>query len=85
MDTVISNKYSDVFNSLDIEVSKRLKGEYDVDEIVSTFKNFFFNKMFYERPDLFEELENGKDIEELLFQMIDEELNDDVFDTDLLN
>ena len=34
MDTVISNKYSDVFNSLDIEVSKRLKGEYDVDEIV---------------------------------------------------
>ena len=46
MDTVISNKYSDVFNSLDIEVSKRLKGEYDVDEIVSTFKNFFFNKMF---------------------------------------
>ena len=41
MDTVISNKYSDVFNSLDIEVSKRLKGEYDVDEIVSTFKNFF--------------------------------------------
>ena len=46
MDTVISNKYSDVFNSLDIEVSKRLKGEYDVDEMVSTFKNFFFNKMF---------------------------------------
>lgn len=42
--------------------------------------------MFYERPDLFEELENGKDIEELLFQMVDEELyDDDVFDTDLLN
>lgn len=46
MDTVISNKYSDVFNSLDIEVSKRLKGEYEVDEIISTYKNFFFNKMF---------------------------------------
>lgn len=52
------------------------------DQLVS---GFFFNKMFYERPDLFEELENGKDIEELLFEMIDEELNDDVFDTDLLN
>lgn len=51
------------------------------DQLVS---GFFFNKMFYERPDLFEELENGKDIEELLFEMIDEELNDDVFDTDLL-
>lgn len=46
MDTVISNKYTDVFNNLDIEVSKRLKGEYEVDEIISTFKNFFFNKMF---------------------------------------
>lgn len=46
MDTVISNKYTDIFNNLDIEVSKRLKGEYEVDEIISTFKNFFFNKMF---------------------------------------
>lgn len=52
------------------------------DQLVS---GFFFNKMFYERPDLFEELENGKDIEELLFEMIDEELNDNVFDTELLN
>ena len=51
------------------------------DQLVS---GFFFNKMFYERPDLFEELENGKDIEELLFQMVDEELDDNVFDTDLL-
>lgn len=41
--------------------------------------------MFYERPDLFEQLENGKDIEELLFQMIDEELNDDIFDTEYMN
>lgn len=46
MDTVISNKYTDTFNALDIEVSKRLTGEYEVDEIISTFKNFFFNKMF---------------------------------------
>ena len=37
MDTVISNKYSDVFNSLDIEVSKRLKG---VKIMVEKKKNF---------------------------------------------
>ena len=36
-------------------------------------------------PDLFEELENGKDIEELLFQMIEEDLDNDVYETDLLN
>ena len=46
MDTVISNKYTEIFNNLDIEVSKRLEGEYEVDEIISTFGNFFFNKMF---------------------------------------
>ena len=46
MDTVISNKYSSVLNELDIEVSKKLEGEYTVDEIIYQFKNFFFNKMF---------------------------------------
>ena len=46
MGTVISNKYSSVLNELDIEVSKKLEGEYTVDEIISQFKNFFFNKMF---------------------------------------
>lgn len=46
MDAVISNKYSSVLNELDIEVSKKLEGEYTVDEIISQFKNFFFNKMF---------------------------------------
>ena len=46
MDTVISNKYNDILSSLDIEVSKKLEGEYEVDEIISTFGNFFFNKMF---------------------------------------
>lgn len=64
-----------------VEENEHRTLEEQNDQLVS---GFFFNKMFYERPDLFEELENGKDIEELLFQMIDEELNDDVFDTDLL-
>lgn len=46
MDAVIGNKYLDILNNLDIEVSKKLEGEYTVDEIINTFKNFFFNKMF---------------------------------------
>lgn len=46
MDTIVANKYSDVLGILDIEISKKLEGEYDVEEIISTFKNFFFNKMF---------------------------------------
>ena len=46
MDTVIANKYNDILSSLDIEVSKKLEGEYEVEEIISTFGNYFFNKMF---------------------------------------
>lgn len=46
MDTVIANKYSDILGTLNIEVSKKLEGVYEVEEIISTFGNFFFNKMF---------------------------------------
>jgi len=46
MDTVIGNKYNEILSSLNIEVSKKLEGEYEVDEIIATFGNFFFNKMF---------------------------------------
>lgn len=46
MDTVVGNKYLDIFNNLNIEVSKKLEGEYTVEEIISTYTNFFFNKMF---------------------------------------
>jgi len=46
MDAVIGNKYINVFNNLNIDVSKKLEGEYTVEEIISTFDNFFFNKMF---------------------------------------
>lgn len=46
MDTVIANKYSDILGTLNIEVSKKIEGVYEVEEIISTFGNYFFNKMF---------------------------------------
>ena len=45
MNVIISNKNKDILDKLDIEVIKRLDGEYSVDEIIDVFKNFFFNKM----------------------------------------
>ena len=39
MNAVVVNKYTDVFNNLDIEVSKKLEGIYEVDDIINTFKN----------------------------------------------
>lgn len=45
MNVIISNKYRDVLSTLDIEVIKKLEGEFSVEEIVESFKNFFFQKM----------------------------------------
>ena len=45
MNVIISNKFRDVLSSLDIEVIKSLEGEFSVEEIIETFKNFFFQKM----------------------------------------
>lgn len=45
MNVLITNKNREILDKLDIEVIKRLDGEYEVDEVIETFQNFFFNKM----------------------------------------
>lgn len=45
MNVVISNKQRDALANLDIEVIKKLDGEYSIDEIIEIFQNFFFNRM----------------------------------------
>lgn len=45
MNVIISNKYKTELDTLEIDVSKKLEGEFSVDEIIDTFSNYFFNKM----------------------------------------
>ncbi len=45
MNVIIANNQKDKLNSLNIEVIKRLDGEFDVNEIISSFQNIFYNKM----------------------------------------
>lgn len=45
MNVIISNKYKHELDDLEIDISKKLEGEHEVDEIVDTFSNYFFNKM----------------------------------------
>ena len=45
MNVIITNKYRDALSNLNIEVIKKLEGEFTVDEIINTFQNFFFQKM----------------------------------------
>lgn len=45
MNVIVSNKYQNMLATLDIDVIKSINGEYEVDELVSIFTNFYFNKM----------------------------------------
>ena len=46
MNVIVSNLNKDIFNNLDVDVIKSINGEFDVEEIVQSFSNFFFNRMF---------------------------------------
>ena len=45
MNVIISNKYQSMLATLDIDVIKSLNGVFSVDEIISHFQNFFFQRM----------------------------------------
>jgi hypothetical protein len=42
----VANKNEGLLNSLDIDVIKSINGQFEADEIIQTFSNFFFNRMF---------------------------------------
>jgi len=61
MNVIVANKYQSMLSTLDIEVIKSLYGEYEVDEIIKTFSNFFFQRMILDIT----AIKNYKDITNL--------------------
>lgn len=45
MNVIVANKYESMLQDLEIDVIKKLVGEYEVDDLVAQFQNFYFNKM----------------------------------------
>lgn len=45
MNVIISNVADDLLSSLNIDVIKKIKGEFSSEEIVSMFENFFYEKI----------------------------------------
>ena len=45
MNVVISNKYQSMIESLNLDVIKSLNGEFDVEDIINQFQNFFYQRM----------------------------------------
>ena len=60
MNAIVSNKNQTLLNSLDVDIIKSINGEFTADEIISTFSNFFFNRMFLDITALknYHEIEN---------------------------
>lgn len=45
MNVIISNKNKLLLENLGIDIIKEMNGEFDVDEIIATFQNFFYQRM----------------------------------------
>ena len=45
MNVIVSNKADEILSSLNIDVIKKIQGEFSADEIVSMFENFFYEKL----------------------------------------
>ncbi len=45
MNVIVSNKYQSLLSSLNIDVIKSINGEFTVEELISQFQSFYFNKM----------------------------------------
>lgn len=58
MNVIVSNKNKGLLDSLDIEIIKTIDGCFTAEEIISSFSNFFFNRMFLDIT----AVENYKDI-----------------------
>lgn len=45
MNVVTSNENKEIIDRLDIDIIKRIDGEYELRELLSKFVNLYFNKM----------------------------------------
>lgn len=45
MNVIIANKYAEALQGLNIDIIKSLNGEFTVDEIIATFRNFFYQRL----------------------------------------
>ena len=75
MNVIVANKKQNELASLDIDIIKSLNGEYATNELIDTFKTFFYNKMIldvtaiknYTELETYSELSKGLDISKIIF------------------
>ena len=94
MNVIISNKYQSLLAGLDIDIIKSINGEFDADEIVSNFSNFFYNKMIlditaiknYKDINTLQQLSVGLDMNKIILLLDDSpEVNSPIFLSQLVS
>lgn len=93
MNVIVANKNEGLLNSLDIDVIKSINGEYEADEIIQTFSNFFFNRMFlditaikdYTNITNIQKLSMSLDIDKVIFLLDTQLMNDNIFLSKLIS
>lgn len=81
MNVIVANQYKNELANLDIDIIKSITGEFDADELVAMFKNFFFDKMVldvtaiknYKNLEMIQKLAMGLNPEKLILIIPDEE------------
>ena len=93
MNVIVSNKNEGLLSSLDVDVIKSINGEFSADEIISTFSNFFFNRMFlditavkdYMNVSNIQKLSMSLEIEKVIFLIDNELMNDNAYLSKLIS
>lgn len=79
MNVIISNKYQSMLQTLEIEVIKEMNGVFEVEEIVSTFQNFFYSRLIlditalkdYKEVKTLQKLSIGLDMDKIILLLDD--------------
>ena len=93
MNVIVSNKNEGLLNSLDIDVIKSINGEFGADEIIQTFSNFFFNRMFlditaiknYRDISNIQKLSMSLEMDKVIFLLDSNLMNDNIFLSKLIS
>ena len=82
MNVIIANKYKEMLSNLNIDIIKSLQGEFDVEDLIDNFQNFFFNKMIlditavkgYQDISVIQKLSLGLDMSKVIILLDDSEV-----------
>ena len=93
MNAIVSNKNEGLINSLEIDIIKSMNGEYEAEEIIRTFTNFFFNKMFLDLTAIknytdisnVQKISMSLDVNKIIFVLDTELMNDNIFLSKLIS